>query len=173
MIVAGILSPIENALAWLLEHLHDTVGLSWGWSIVALTILVRIALVPIMVRQIHSMQRMQAHLPEMKAIQQKYKGDRQRLNEELMKFYKENEINPFSSCLPLVAQLPVFIALYYVLKEFAKDATVSGGDVSFMWILSDIRLEMPDIGWGAFVMVAIYALSQLLSTELSATPNMA
>ena len=89
MIVAGILSPIENALAWLLQHLHDTVGLSWGWSIVALTIIVRICLVPIMVKQIHSMQRMQAHLPEMKAIQQKYKGDRQRLNEELMKFYKE------------------------------------------------------------------------------------
>jgi YidC/Oxa1 family membrane protein insertase len=76
VIVASILSPIENALAWLLEHLHDPVGLSWGWSIVALTLIVRIALVPIMVKQIHSMQRMQAHMPEMKEIQQKYKGDR-------------------------------------------------------------------------------------------------
>ena len=59
-----------------------------------------------------------------------------------MAFYKENEINPFSSCLPLVAQLPIFIALYYVLRDFANDATVSGGDVSFMWIIPDVRLEL-------------------------------
>ena len=106
VILAGILTPIENALAWLLEHLHDSVGLSWGWSIVALTIIVRICLVPLMVKQIHSMQRMQAHMPEMKALQQKYKGDRQRLNEELMKFYKENEINPAASCLPMLVADP-------------------------------------------------------------------
>src|SRR5262245_58375957 len=123
VIVAGILSPIENALAWLLEHLHDSVGLSWGWSIVALTIIVRVALVPIMVKQIHSMQRMQAHLPEMKAIQQKYKGDRQRLNEELMKFYKEKEINPAASCLPMLVQIPVFFALYFVLRNFSNHVT--------------------------------------------------
>ena len=65
-----------------------------------------------------------------------------------------------------------FIALYYVLREFANDATVSGGDVSFMWVIPDVRLELTDIGWGAFVIVAIYGLSQLLSTELSMTPNM-
>ena len=73
-----------------------------------------------MVKQIHSMQRMQAHMPEMKSIQQKYKGDKQRLNEELMKFYKENEINPAASCLPMLVQLPVFFALYFVLRNFAK-----------------------------------------------------
>src|SRR5439155_11471013 len=125
MIVAGILSPIENALAWLLRHLHDSVGLPRGWSIVALTIIVRIALAPIMVRQIHSMQRMQAHMPEMKAIQQKYKGDRQRLNEELMKLYKENDINPTASCLPILFQFPVFIALYFVLRNFTKHVTAT------------------------------------------------
>ena len=104
MIVAKvpILSQLENALAWGLRHLHDSIGLSWGWSIIALTVIVRVALVPLMVRQIHSMQAMQVHMPEMKAIQTKYKGDRQRLNEELMKFYKENHINPAASCLPLL-----------------------------------------------------------------------
>ena len=85
-----------------------------------LTILVRIVLVPLMVRQIHSMQSLQVHAPEMKAIQQKWKHDRQRQNEELMKFYRENKINPAASCLPLVAQIPVFISLYLVLRHFER-----------------------------------------------------
>ena len=80
----------------------------------------RICLVPLTVKQIHSMQALQAHAPEMKEIQKKYKGDRQKLNEEMMKFYKENNINPAASCLPLLAQLPVFFALYFVLKDFSK-----------------------------------------------------
>ncbi len=78
-------------------------------------------LVPLTVKQIHSMQNMQAHAPEMKAIQRKYKGDRQKLNEELMKFYKENNINPAASCLPMLAQFPVFIGLFFVLKDFEKE----------------------------------------------------
>ena len=81
----------------ILDFFHSTVGLPWAWSIVALTILVRILLVPLTVRQIHSMQSLQAHAPEMKEIQRKYKGDRTKLNEELMKFYKENHINPAAS----------------------------------------------------------------------------
>ena len=75
---------------------------------------------PLTVRQIHSMQSMQRHAPEMKEIQRKYKGDRQKLNEELMKFYKENNINPAASCLPLLAQFPIFISLFLVLKDFSK-----------------------------------------------------
>ena len=79
-------------------------------------------LVPLVVRQIHSMQNLQAHAPQMKEIQKKYKGDRAKMNEELMKFYKENNINPASSCLPLLAQFPIFISLFYVLRHFAKEA---------------------------------------------------
>ncbi len=166
------LELLEDPLRALLDFLHENANLTYGWSIVVLTVIVRLALLPLVVKQYSSMRRMQMYAPQMKELQQKYKGNRQKLNEELMRFYKENEINPFSSCLPLVAQLPIFIALYYVLRDFANDATVSGGDVSFMWIISDVRLELTDIGWGAFVMVAIYGLSQLLSTELSMTPNM-
>src|SRR6266550_9485264 len=77
-------------------------------------------LVPLTVKQIHSMQNMQAYSPQMKEIQRKYKHDRQKLNEELMKFYKEKNINPASSCLPLLAQFPIFIGLYYTLRAFAK-----------------------------------------------------
>ena len=77
----SILTPIEDVLTWALERLHTTFGLTWAWSIVALTISVRMLLVPLTVRQIHSMQRMQQHLPEMKAIQKRYKNDRRKQNE--------------------------------------------------------------------------------------------
>src|SRR3954468_7209532 len=111
MLVFSILSPIDNAVRWRRDEFH-TCGLPWAWAIVATTIAVRILLVPLTVRQIHSMQSLQKHAPEVKEIQRKYKGARQKLNEELMKFYRENHINPAASCLPLVAQLPVFFALY-------------------------------------------------------------
>jgi YidC/Oxa1 family membrane protein insertase len=166
------LELLEDPLRALLDFLHENANLTYGWSIVVLTVIVRLILLPLVVKQYSSMRRMQLYAPQMKELQQKYKGNRQKLNEELMAFYKENEINPFSSCLPLVAQLPVFIALYYVLRDFANDATVAGGDVSFMWVISDVRLELQDLGWTAAIIVAIYALSQLLSTELSMTPNM-
>ena len=97
---------------------RQTVGLTWAWSIVALTVIVRILLVPVTVQQIHSMQNLQAHAPEMKALQQKWKHDKQRQNEELMKFYRENKINPAASCLPMVLQIPIFISLFYVLRHF-------------------------------------------------------
>ena len=118
--ISSVLQPIEDAVRWLLERFHYNVGLPWAWAIVATTIVVRICLVPLTVKQIHSMQALQAHAPEMKEIQKKYKGDRQKLNEEMMKFYRENNINPAASCLPLLAQLPVFFALFFVLKDFSK-----------------------------------------------------
>jgi YidC/Oxa1 family membrane protein insertase len=166
------LDLLEGPLRSLLDFLHTNVNLTYGWSIVVLTIIVRVCLLPLVIKQYASMRRMQAVAPQLKELQAKHKGNRAKLNEELMAFYKKEEINPFSSCLPLVAQLPVFIALYYVLKSFAKDASVNSGAVSFMWAVPDVREKLTNIGWGAFVIVAIYALSQLLSTELSATPNM-
>jgi YidC/Oxa1 family membrane protein insertase len=170
VIVAGILSPIENALAWLLEHLHDSVGLSWGWSIVALTIIVRVALVPIMVKQIHSMQRMQAHLPEMKAIQQKYKGDRQRLNEELMKFYKENEINPAASCLPMLVQIPVFFALYFVLRNFSSHTDAPASALG--WLIVPNITEKVTTHWSGWVLLVLYLGSQVGYAYFGTPPNM-
>ncbi|MHB1837924.1 MAG: YidC/Oxa1 family membrane protein insertase, partial [Solirubrobacteraceae bacterium] len=92
-------------------------GVPWGWSIILLTVVVRAALIPLTIKQISSMARMQVLQPQMKAIQQKYKDDKQRQQQEMMKFYKENNFNPLSSCLPLVAQLPVFISLYFMLRE--------------------------------------------------------
>jgi YidC/Oxa1 family membrane protein insertase len=161
------LRPIEDVLTWLLEWLHSTAHLPWAWAIVAITIIVRMLLVPLTVRQIHSMQRMQAHLPEMKAIQQKYKGDRQRLNEELMKFYKENEINPAASCLPILAQIPIFFALYFVLKDFEKEIfpQYPGSDLGWLGIVPDITAPA-NSHWSGYLLLAIYAISQTASTLL-------
>jgi YidC/Oxa1 family membrane protein insertase len=157
------LKPLEDLLTSLLEWLHGTAGLSWAWSIVALVVLVRIVLVPVMVRQIHSMQNLQAHAPEMKEIQQRWKHDRARQNEELMKFYRENKINPASSCLPIVLQIPIFISLFYVLKDFEKEIFPSypGSSLEFLGL---VDITQPTIeGWGP-LLLAVYVASQLTSS---------
>src|ERR671938_1717014 len=81
-----------------------------------MTVIVRACLLPLTLKQFKSMQAMASHAPEMKKLQDRYKDDKERLNQEMMKFYRENKINPFASCLPMVAQLPVFLSLYYMLR---------------------------------------------------------
>jgi YidC/Oxa1 family membrane protein insertase len=115
--IYNILSPLIDVFEAVLKFFHNSLGVPWGWAIVLLTICVRACLVPLTVKQMGSMARMQKLQPELKAIQSKYKDDKQRQQQEMMKFYKENNVNPLSSCLPMVAQLPVFIALYYMLRE--------------------------------------------------------
>lgn len=168
MIVASILTPLENLLTWALTHLHDTVGLSWAWSIVALVVIVRMLLVPLTVKQIHSMQNLQAHAPEMKALQQKYKHDKQKLNQELMAFYKENQINPAASCLPIVAQIPVFIGLFFVLKGFEKEVLPNYQATDLDWLGLVNIIENTKVGWGPLLVVC-YAISQLTSSFLMST----
>ena len=166
LIIASPLTPLEDLLRNVLKWLgpHGAIGLPWAWSIVALTIIVRLLLVPLTVRQIHSMQNLQRHAPQMKELQKKYKTDKKRQQEELMKFYRENNINPASSCLPLLAQFPVFISLYLVLKHFPHQP---GDNLDWLglWNITDKASQ----GWGP-VLVAVYALSQLASSYfMSAT----
>jgi YidC/Oxa1 family membrane protein insertase len=155
-----LLQPLEHLLRHVLNGLHS-VGLPWAWSIVGLTLIVRILLVPLTVRQIHSMQNMQAHAPAMKELQRKYKSDRQKLNEELMKFYKENNINPASSCLPLAAQIPIFIGLFYTLRHFAKHPPP--GDLSWLHFVPNIA-KHADTHWSGYVLLVVYVTSQFAST---------
>ena len=164
MIVASILQPLEDLLSWALIHLHDLTG-SWSWSIVALTVIVRMLLVPLTVRQIHSMQNLQAHAPEMKAIQQKYKHDRAKMNQEMMAFYKENQINPASSCLPILAQFPVFISLFFVLRDAEKELIAQHGSAGLDWLGLITITQDTKVGWGPLLIV-LYAASQLTSTYL-------
>ena len=163
MIVFSILTPLENVMKAILDFFHSTVGLPWAWSIIAVTIAVRICLVPLAVRQIHSMQALQAHAPEMKEIQRKYKGDRQKQSEELQKFYKENNINPAASCLPMLAQFPVFIALYFTLKHYSHH--IHG---SWLHVVPDISAKAT-AHWSGFVLLGIYAGSQIASTYFMGT----
>ena len=117
LLTANIFQPLIDVFEAVLKFFHNNVGISWGFSIVLLTVVMRAILVPLTVKQFHSMQRMQRMQPQLKALQNKYKEDKQRQQQELMKFYKENQINPLGSCLPLVAQLPVFISLFYMLRK--------------------------------------------------------
>src|ERR1700710_2917312 len=117
--VAIQLAPqfLVNIANGILQFFHDNAGLSWGFSIIALTITVRALLIPLTYKQLKGMRAMQALQPQIKEIQAKYKNDKQRMQQEMMNFYKENKVNPFASCIPLIAQLPVFITLFYVLRE--------------------------------------------------------
>jgi YidC/Oxa1 family membrane protein insertase len=163
VIVAGILSPIERVLTWLLEHLHTDLALSWGWSVIVLTVIVRVLLVPVMVRQVHSMQNMQRHAPEMKVIQQKYKHDRRKQNEELMKFYKEHNINPASSCLPIVFQIPIFISLYFVLRDFEKEVFPKYPASDLNWLMVSNITDGITEHWSGLLLLTIYVGSQVAS----------
>ncbi len=152
-----VIDQLETVMRHVLTFFHTSFGLPWAWAIIATTVVVRIILVPLTIRQIHSMQALQVHAPEMKRIQQKYKHDRQKQNEELMKFYRENKINPAASCLPMLLQLPVFIALYYTLKHFTFT-----GDVTFLGFIHDISKPTTAV-WGGYVLLVIYVVSQMVS----------
>ena len=164
MIVAGILSPIEQPLTWLLETLHSSLGLSWGWSVVALTLIVRVLLVPISVRQIHSMQRLQRYAPALKELQKKYKNDKQKLREEQMKFFQEHQVNPAASCLPILFQIPIFFALYFVLRDFEREVfpEYPSSDLGWLGFVPDITVNISD-HWSGFVLLAVYVASQVSS----------
>jgi len=117
LIPANILQPLIDVANSVLQFFHDNAGLSWGMSIIALTIVTRALLIPLTYKSLKGMRAMQALQPKIKEIQAKYKNDKQRMQQEMMRFYQENKVNPFASCIPLLAQLPVFITLFYVLQH--------------------------------------------------------
>jgi YidC/Oxa1 family membrane protein insertase len=133
--VANILQPLIDAAEAVIVFLHDDVGLQWGLAIVGLTFITRIVILPLSLKQIRSMRHLQQHAPELKAIQERYKDDKERLQREMMKFYRENEINPLASCWPLLLQLPVFLALYQLLNSDSFEADVEAAPpVGFLFI---------------------------------------
>ena len=124
MILANVIEsafgPLISFFQAILVGVHSVVGGSWGWSIVGLTLIVRLVTLPLTVRQFKGMAQMRAHAPEIKKIQERYKEDKRRQQEEMMKYYKEVGYNPLSSCLPLLLQAPVFISLVYMLRTDLK-----------------------------------------------------
>jgi YidC/Oxa1 family membrane protein insertase len=127
-----ILEWLEIAVSWILVTFHAMLspifgaasGAAWGLSIVGLVIVIRILLIPLFVKQIKAQRNLQIMQPQMKEIQQKYAGDRQRQSEEMMKLYRETGTNPLSSCLPIIVQAPIFFALFRVLQGMAQNKAV-------------------------------------------------
>jgi YidC/Oxa1 family membrane protein insertase len=191
VLYANIFQPLITVFEAVLKFFHNSVGVSWGWSIVLMTVVIRAVLLPLTIKQFHSMQKLQRHMPELKAIQAKYKEDKQRQQQEVMKFYKENNVNPFASCLPLAAQLPVFISLFYMLRtdlrpnicpqvQAAYQAAnhLSSGHTTpcgpgqganFLFI-SDITNKAT--GLTLIVLLVLYVGTQLASSLLMASPTM-
>jgi YidC/Oxa1 family membrane protein insertase len=180
-ITANILQPLVDVFESVLKFFHDSIGASWGLSIILLTIVVRAALLPLAVKQFRSMQALQRIAPQLKELQAKYKDDKQRLQQETMKFYQENKVNPFASCLPLVAQLPVFLSLFYMLrKDLRHDICPHinpdnvpnpkpcgpSGDSAF-WFIHDITDKAT--GSVLVVLLVLYVGSQLVSSLLMMT----
>ena len=196
MFISGyipVFKQLIDAFDAVIQFFHDSVGFSWGLAIIALTVCVRAILVPLTLKQYHSMQALQRLAPEIKSLQEKYKDDKQRLNQEMMKFYQENKVNPFGSCLPLLLQLPVFISLFYMLRkdlkvdicgpesQIAKVAAqmhttithvgcneVVPGSAKFGFIPD---LTAPATGWVLVVLLVMYIASQLGSSLLMMAPT--
>ena len=171
--IANVFQPLIDLFAWLLNVFHDSLGFGWGMSIIGMTVLIRALLLPLTFKQFKSMQSLAAHAPEMKKLQDRYKHDKERLNQEMMKFYRENKINPFASCLPLLAQLPVFLSLFYMLQDDLRvdicgqsERPCGPGDASF-WFIPDLTDTAS--GGVLIVLIVLYVGSQLLSTLLMST----
>ena len=125
----SILKPLYIAVSWVIVTIHDLLsplfgadsGVSWSLAIIGLVIIIRVILIPLFVKQIKSQRALTALQPHMKEIQKKYKDDRQKQSEEMMKLYKEHKTNPLASCFPILAQAPIFFSLFTVLNGIAKD----------------------------------------------------
>jgi len=173
--MSSILKPLVELLHWILIWIHDSLsslGLSedwtWGLAIIGLTIIVRLIMFPLTWKQYRSSRAMQALAPQIKALQQKHKGDRGALQQETMRLYQENRVNPFASCLPLILQMPVFFALYYTIRgtDYLPVAeTEALFNASFLWLP---KLGEPD---PYYILLVIYIVTQLVSTELMLTPQ--
>jgi YidC/Oxa1 family membrane protein insertase len=124
----SILNPLADLVAWVIMRIHAVMGaifgpatgLAWGLSIVILVVLIRICLIPLFVKQVNAQRKMAQHAPQIAELRKKYKNDKTRLNEETMKFYKENGVNPLSGCLPMIPQMVIFFSLFYVLRAIAE-----------------------------------------------------
>jgi len=154
-----IFFPLTNLLGGGLEFLNAH-GIPWWLSIAILTVIVRSLLFPLTIRQVKSMRAMQDLKPEMDRIRAKYKDNRQKQQEELMKLYQERKINPFGSCLPLLVQMPIFIAMFYVIRGFANthESFTEGG---ILWF-QDLSVQDP-----FYILPILSAVTMLAASEIT------
>jgi YidC/Oxa1 family membrane protein insertase len=198
--VDTILGPLYDVVSWIIVQFHSFYslifdkdsGAAWGLSIVSLVVLIRICLIPLFVKQIKSTRNMQALQPKMKAIQERYKSDKQRQSEEMMKLYKETGTNPLSSCLPILAQSPFFIALFQVLNHIAnnkpvgvltaeqvdsaRNASVFGAPIAAKFLdsadkVAELSSSLMDVRVVTVVMIVMMSASQFYTQRQLMTKN--
>ncbi|MEU5078264.1 MULTISPECIES: membrane protein insertase YidC [Streptomyces] len=198
--IASLFSFITWPVSWVIVQFHKVYGAifgpdtgwAWGLSIVSLVILIRICLIPLFVKQIKATRAMQTLQPEMKKIQERYKNDRQRQSEEMMKLYKESGTNPLSSCLPILAQSPFFFALYHVLAgiasgkkigvidadllESARNAHIFGAPLAAKFFSSDsqvsaLHASLTDVRIVTAIMIVLMSASQFYTQRQLMTKN--
>lgn len=173
-----MLEPIKEGLFFVLQNVYGWVG-DYGLAIIALTLLIRLALLPLTLKQTKSMYELQRIQPKIQELQQKYKNDKEKLQEETLKFYQENKVNPFGGCLPMLLQMPIFIALYQMLgttgtkigmlPEYLQSLAPAAAEAAkrFWIILPDITMSAKDVyaagGIGSalpyIIFVALFGLS--------------
>jgi YidC/Oxa1 family membrane protein insertase len=192
---ANILQPLITVFEEVIKFFHNSLGTSWGWSIILLTIAIRVVLLPLTVKQFHSMQKLQRLTPEIKRVQAKYKQDKQRQQQELMKLYQEHGVNPFSSCLPFVVQIPVLYALFFMLRsslraDICPQRQPGAHLLSGHWVVPHGAqlvpcganhgagfLFIPDLtnhatGGVLIALIVLYVVTQLGSSLLMSSPTM-
>jgi len=155
----GYLTIIAKPIFWLLEKIHGYVG-NWGWSIILLTILIKLAFFPLSAASYKSMARMKEVQPRLMVMKEQFKGDPQKLNQAMMEMYRKEKINPLGGCLPVVIQIPVFISLYWVLLSSVE---MRGAP----WVLWIHDLSVPD---PYYILPVIMAVSMFVQTKLNPTP---
>ncbi|MDQ7988818.1 MAG: membrane protein insertase YidC [Candidatus Dactylopiibacterium sp.] len=155
----GWVTIIAVPLFWVLSHIHNLVG-NWGWAIIIVTILIKAVFYPLSAASYRSMAKMKKLMPKMKALQERYKDDKMKLNQSMMELYKTEKVNPMGGCLPILVQMPVFIALYWVLL-----GVVEMRQAPWMFWITDLSVKDP-----FFILPIVMGLTMLVQTKLNPTP---
>jgi YidC/Oxa1 family membrane protein insertase len=187
----SLLNPLLYLVAWVIMRIHAVLGAlfgpasgaAWGLSIVILVVLIRVCLIPLFVKQVHAQRKMAQHAPQLAELRKKYKNDKQRLNEETMKFYKENGVNPLAGCLPMIPQMIIFFSLFYVLRaitdwkpgtkpkygltvpvvESAQKATIFGVHLYDKLLLP----HTPGMGLGPSIVATLFVVASATTTFMT------
>ena len=155
----GWLTIIAKPIFWLMDQIHKVLG-NWGWTIIALTILIKLAFFPLSAASYRSMAKMKTVTPRMQAIRDRFKNDPQKMNQAMMELYRTEKINPLGGCLPIVVQIPVFIALYWVLS-----ASVEMRGAPWLGWIHDLAAPDP-----FYILPVVMAVSMFIQTKLNPTP---
>ncbi len=155
----GMLWFIAQPIFWLLVHIHSLLG-NWGWSIICLTIVIKLAFFPLSAASYKSMARMRAVAPKLAALKEQFGDDRQKMSQGMMELYKKEKINPLGGCLPILVQMPVFLSLYWVLLE-----SVEMRQAPWMFWITDLSIKDP-----FFLLPIIMGATMFIQQQLNPTP---